>query len=47
MLLLKIGFVTLVPLRDLDKLCILLHGFVEATCFSNMNIVHKTRTERF
>ena len=46
--LLKIGFVTLVPLRDdSDKLCVLLHGFVGATCFSDMNIVHKTRTERF
>ena len=36
-LLLKIGFVTLDPPRDSDKLCILLEGFVWETYVSDMN----------
>ena len=46
-LLLKIGFVTLDPLRDSDKLCILLKGFVQGTCVSDMKIVHKICRDRF
>ena len=45
---LKIGYVTLDPPRDSDKLCILLKlSFVLATCFSDIEIVHKIRSERF
>ena len=45
---LKIGFVTLDPPRDSDKLCILLKlSFVLATYFSDIKIVHKIRSERF
>ena len=44
---LKIGFVTLDPPRDSDKLCILLQGFVWETYVSDMKIVHKIRSERF
>ena len=47
LLLLKIGFVTLDPPRDSDKLCILLQGFVWETYVSDMKIVHKIRSERF
>ena len=46
-LLLKIGFVTLDPLHDSDKLRILLQGFVWETCISDMKIVHKNCIERF
>ena len=46
-LLLKIGFVTLDPPRDSDKLCILLQGFVWETYVSDMKIVQKIRSERF
>ena len=35
------------PPRDSGKLCILLKGFVSATCVSDMKIVHKIRPERF
>ena len=45
--LLKIGFVTLDPPRDSDKLCILLQGFVWETYVSDLKIVHKIRSERF
>ena len=45
---LKIDYVTLDPPRDSDKLCILLKlSFVLATCFSDIEIVHKIRSERF
>ena len=45
---LKIGFVALDPPRDSVKLCILLKlSFVLATCFSDIKIVHKVRSERF
>ena len=45
---LKIGYVTLDPPRDSDKLYILLKlSFVLATCFSDIEIVHKIRSERF
>ena len=47
LLLLKLGFVTLDPPRDSDKLCILLQGFVWETYVSVMKIVHKIRSERF
>ena len=47
MLLLKIGFVTLDPPRDSDKLCILFQGFVWETYDSDMKIVQKIRSERF
>ena len=43
----KIGFVTLDPLHDSDKLRILLQGFVWETCISDMKIVHKNCIERF
>ena len=43
----KIGFVTLDPPHDSDKLRILLQGFVWETCISDMKIVHKIRIERF
>ena len=43
---LKIGFVTLEPLRDSEKLCILLKGCVQWTCVSDMKIVHKIRRDR-
>ena len=46
-LLLKIGFVTLDPLHDSDKLHILLQGFVWETCVSDMKVVHKLRSECF
>ena len=46
-LLLKIGFVTLDPPHDSDKLCILLQGFVWETYVSDMKIVHKIGIERF
>ena len=46
-LLLKIGFVTLDPLHDSDKLRILLQGFVWETYVSDMKIVHKIGIERF
>ena len=47
LLLLKIGFVTLDPPHDSDKLCILLQGFVWETYISDMKIVHKIHSERF
>ena len=41
-------FVTLDRPRDSDKLCIFLKlSFVWATCFSDIKIVHKIRSERF
>ena len=47
LLLLKIGFVTLDPPCDSDKLCILRQGFVWETYVSDMKIVHKICSERF
>ena len=43
----KIGFVTLDPPHDSDKLRILLQGFVWETYVSDMKIVHKIGIERF
>ena len=43
----KIGFVTLDPPHDSDKLRILLQGFVWETCISDMKIVHKNCIECF
>ena len=43
----KIGFVTLDPPHDSDKLRILLQGFVWETCICDMKIVHKNCIERF
>ena len=43
----KIGFVTLDPPHDSDKLRILLQGFVWETCISDMKVVHKNCIERF
>ena len=44
----SMSFVTLDRPRDSDKLCILLKlSFVWATCFSDIKIVHKIRSERF
>ena len=45
--LLNLGFVTLDPPHDSDKLRILLQGFVWETCVSDMKIVHKIRSECF
>ena len=42
-----LGFVTIDPPRDSDKLRILLQGFVWETYVSDMKIVHKIRSERF
>ena len=46
-LLLKIGFVTLDPPHDSDKLRILLQGFVWETYVSNMKIVLNFHSEHF
>ena len=46
-LLLKIGFVTLEPPRDSDKLYIIFKGFVWVTCVSDMKIVPKIHMSVF
>ena len=43
----NLGFVTLDPPRDSEKLCILLQGFAWEAYVSDIKIVHKICSERF